>query len=536
MNKKLLSFIAHFAVAWFLCTSPVSAQIDVDVVSASIVWIRAYDNNKVVAEGSGFVVNEKGYILTNAHLLAKAEELTASSLKTGAEVALQRVFANRATNLALLHVQDLDLPPLRLSDQGADVGRAVQTLRFGATGDVQLAHGTIGAYQDIFGKKSSRPVAHLLQHNALITAQSFGMPLFNECGDVIAINLPDPGSGSWPFRKAKPKGTIFALRSGDIIAALQGRKIVHTVVKSKCLSAVERAERARKATADSLQVAKAKADLASTAAKKAKAKEEAARQAAEQAKVQADSAKKAVADSLRTAKAKAKSLEAAKAQVDAAKKAVADSLQVAKAKADSLEAAKAKADSLRAVKVRAQAKADSLKAAKEKAAQRLQWGIVAGAGLVLLALLGWLLFSRRKLLAALKNPRQLVQQMSRRVTKKEAVKAIAKGPKHGLVLAGFDGRGDRVRIELSPAQFASQRLGLSLGRHPDLVDEVVADASVSRRHLRIAAEGDQFYVEDLNSSNGTFLNDQRLSPFKPAQLDYGTKVALGDLVLSASKL
>ena len=536
MNKKIPSFIVHFAVAWFLCASPVLAQIDVDVVSESIVRVRAYDNNKIVAEGSGFVVNDKGYVLTNAHLIEKAEELTAFSLKTGAEVVLQRVFANRDMNLALLHVQGLNLPPLHLSEQGADVGRAVQTLRFGATGDVQLAHGTISTYQDIFGKKSSHPVAHLLQHNALITAQSFGMPLFNECGDVVAINLPGPGSGSWPFRKAKPRGTIFALRSGDIIAALQGREIAHTVVKSKCLSAVERAERARKAAADSLQVAKAQADSASAAAKKARAKEEAARQVAERVKARADAASKAVADSLRTAQAKANRLETEKARADAAKKAVADSLKTAQAKADSLETAQAKADSLRAAEVQAQAQADSLKAAKAKAAQRLQWGIVAGAGLVLLALLGWLLSSRRKLLAALKKPRQLVQQMSRRVTKKEAVKAIAQGPKHGLVLAGFDSRGDRVRIELSPALFASQRLGISLGRHPDLVDEVVADASVSRRHLRIAAEGDQLYVEDLNSSNGTFLNEQRLSPFKPARLDYGAKVALGDLVLMASKL
>ena len=204
--------------------------------------------------------------------------------------------------------------------------------------------------------------------------------------------------------------------------------------------------------------------------------------------------------------------------------------------ADSLKAAKV--DSLRAAAVQAQAKVDSLKAANEKAAQRLQWVIVAGAGLVLLALLGGLLSSRRKLIDALKNPRQLIQQMSmsRHATKKETVKAIAKGPKHGLVLVGFDSRGSRVCIELSPARFASQRLGISLGRHLDLVDEVVADASVSRRHLRIAAEGDQFHVEDLNSSNGTFLNEQRLSPFQPARLDYGAKVALGDLVLMASKL
>ncbi len=197
---------------------------------------------------------------------------------------------------------------------------------------------------------------------------------------------------------------------------------------------------------------------------------------------------------------------------------------------------KAVADSLKAAEVQAQVQADSLRVAEEKPAQRLMWGIVAGAGLVILALLGWLLSSRRKLVFALKKLRQIVQQMSGGATKEEGVGTIGKVPKNGLVLVGFDGRGNRVRIELSPGRFAGHRLGLSLGRHPDLVDEIVADENVSRRHLRIAAEGGQFYVEDLNSSNGTFLNEQRLSPFKPARLDYGAEVALGDLVLVASKL
>ena len=394
MNKQYLSCIVLFAVAWFLCTSPVLAQIDVDVVSESIVRVRAYDDHKVVVEGSGFVVNEKGYVLTNAHLIEKAEALTVLSLKTGAEVVAQRAFASRDMNLALLHVQGLNLPPLSLSEQGADVGRVVQTLRLGAAGDVRLSHGTIGTYQDILSKKASRPVAHLLQHNALINAQAFGMPLFNECGDVVAINMPDPGSGSWPFRKAKPKGTIFALRSGDIIAVLEDQEIAHTVVEAECLSAVERAERDRKAAADSLKVAKAQADSAgkaakkakaqadsaSEAAKKAKAKEKVTRRAAEQAKARADSAKKAGADSLQAVKAKADSLKMAKARADSASKAVADSLKAAKAKADSLKMAQARADSA------SKAVADSLKAAEEKAAQRLQWGIAAGAGLVLLAL------------------------------------------------------------------------------------------------------------------------------------------------------
>ena len=103
----------HFVV--FLFFSPVFAEIDVAVVSESIVQVRVYKNNKILAEGSGFVVNEEGYVLTNAHILADAEGLTVLSRKTGAEIVSQQVFDNRELNLALLRVQGLDLPPLNLS-------------------------------------------------------------------------------------------------------------------------------------------------------------------------------------------------------------------------------------------------------------------------------------------------------------------------------------------------------------------------------------------------------------------------------------
>ena len=108
-------------------------------------------------------------------------------------------------------------------------------------------------------------------------------------------------------------------------------------------------------------------------------------------------------------------------------------------------------------------------------------------------------------------------------------------PTRGLVLTGFDGRGNAIHISLSPDRFAGQHLGLSLGRHPELVDEVIDDESVSRRHLRISFRGDQFYIEDLNSSNGTFLDRHRLSPFQPARLDHGATVALGGLKVRISQ-
>ena len=508
MNKQYLPFIAHFAVAWFLCPSPVSAQIDVDAVSESIVRVRAYDDHKIAVEGSGFVVNEKGYVLTNAHLTAKADGLTVLSLKTGAEVVAQRVFASRALNLALLHVPGLNLPPLSLSEQGAAVGRAVQTLRFGAAGDVRLSHGTIGTYQDLRGKKAGRPVAHLLQHNALITAKSFGMPLFNECGDVVALNLPDPGRGSWPFRKAKPSGTIFALCSGDIIAVLKDREIAHTVVAAKCLSAVERAERDRKAAADSLKVAraradsaskaaeqaKAQADLASKAAEQAKAQEKVARRAAERAKARADSAKKAVADSLQAAKAQADSLKMAQARADSASKAVADSLQTAKTKADSLKAAE----------VQAQAKADSLQAAQEKAAQRLQWGLAAGAGLVMLALLGWWLSARRK---------------------KEQFAPFR------CLLEGQDPTGRPFALTLS-ALALGDRAGVTLGRSPANAEFIIDHQEVSREHVRLACVDDQLYAEDLNALNGTKVNGRLLNPREQVLLQNNDRLEIGPVTFT----
>ena len=535
MNKQHLSFIAHFSVAWFLCTSPVSAQIDVDVVSESIVRVRAYDDHKVVVEGSGFVVNEEGYVLTNAHLLEKAEGLTVLSLKTGAEVVAQRVFASRDMNLALLHVQGLNLPPLSLSEQGADVGRAVQTLRFDATRAVQLSHGTIGTYQDILSKKSNRPVAHLLQHNALITAKAFGMPLFNECGDVVAINLPDPSSDSWPFRKARPKGTIFALRSGDIITALEEREIAHTVVETECLSAVERAERDRKAAADSLKVAKAKADSASKAAEKAKAqadsvskaaqkakaKEKVARRAAEQAKARADSAEKAVADSLKAAKAKADSLKMAKARADSASKAA----------ADSLKAAKAKADSLKAVEEKAQAKADSLKAVEEKAAQRLQWGIAAGAGLVLLALLGWWLSSRRK--------KEQLQSAESRLSEAEqtaeaARQAAANAPQPApfrCLLEGQDSTGRPFALTIS-ALALGDRAGVTLGRSPANAEFIIDHEEVSREHVRLTCADGELYAEDLNALNGTKVNGRLLNPREQVLLQNNDRLEIGPVVFT----
>ncbi len=51
---------------------------------------------------------------------------------------------------------------------------------------------------------------------------------------------------------------------------------------------------------------------------------------------------------------------------------------------------------------------------------------------------------------------------------------------------------------------------LVIGRQPD-ADLVLPDEAVSRRHARLAFEGDELVVEDLGSTNGTYLNGARVT-------------------------
>ncbi|MGH9967459.1 MAG: sigma 54-interacting transcriptional regulator [Pyrinomonadaceae bacterium] len=53
----------------------------------------------------------------------------------------------------------------------------------------------------------------------------------------------------------------------------------------------------------------------------------------------------------------------------------------------------------------------------------------------------------------------------------------------------------------------------------------IADPSVSRRHSQIEKEGGQFVISDLESLNGTFINDV---PIKRRQLQHGDRVRIGD--------
>lgn len=68
---------------------------------------------------------------------------------------------------------------------------------------------------------------------------------------------------------------------------------------------------------------------------------------------------------------------------------------------------------------------------------------------------------------------------------------------------------------------------VSIGR--DIANDIVInDAEVSRKHARLTREGDRYKIEDLNSTNGTYIDGQRL--IGPHLLAIGEVIMFGDNV------
>lgn len=473
----------YWILSLFFVGFPVSAEIDPDLVRESLVRVRAYDNNRIVAEGTGFVVNEDGHVLTNAHLIEQAAQLTVLSLKTGAEILSQQTFVNEDMNLALLHVQGLGLPPLKLSEQGADVGRIVQTLKYAPDETVQLSQGTIGVYQDIPGMTADDPTVHMLEHNAMITSREFGMPLFNECGQVVAVNTPEPEGVHWlTGRIAEPEGKVLALRSNDIITALKDKGINHTAVTDVCLSAVERAER----TAMQQQ----KAAMAAAAAK----------QEAEKAQQRAEAAKAA-------------------AEEDAALK---------KQAAEAAEAARLAAEETAGLK---QEEAERLQQERTKKEQQLLWAVTTGTILILLALLGWFMSARLK--------RKKLQSAAARLSTaeqeaQEARQAAAKAPKPApfkCILEGQDNAGKPFTLSIPPLALGDPA-GVVLGRNPADSEFIIDHDEISREHTRLTYTNERLYAEDLDTLNGTTVNGHLLEPREKVLLQDKDRLQMGPFILT----
>lgn len=74
-----------------------------------------------------------------------------------------------------------------------------------------------------------------------------------------------------------------------------------------------------------------------------------------------------------------------------------------------------------------------------------------------------------------------------------------------------------------------------IGKKKEEADIVVEDPSISRLHAKIFREESTYFLEDLNSTNGTFKNGLRLRPYEKRKLEPGDEIKLGRILLLFQK-
>ena len=138
-------------------------------------------------QGSGFVLDKQGHILTNYHVIADARNIEVQTHDKHRYTA-QVIGRDRFHDLALLQINAPNLVPAVLaSSKDLQVGQQVYAIGnpFGLSGT--MTAGIISAIRSVKGPKGA-PIENAIQTDAAINPGNSGGPLLNSHGEVIGIN------------------------------------------------------------------------------------------------------------------------------------------------------------------------------------------------------------------------------------------------------------------------------------------------------------------------------------------------------------
>ena len=140
--------------------------------------------------GSGVVLDDKGRILTNNHVIQGAQSVTAT-LSDGRSYPASVVGTDPKTDLAVIQIEAVKLDPARLGDSKTlEVGEDVIAVghALGLKGGPTVSKGVVSALGRTIEIDNQRSMVDLIQTDASINPGNSGGPLANSKGEVIGIN------------------------------------------------------------------------------------------------------------------------------------------------------------------------------------------------------------------------------------------------------------------------------------------------------------------------------------------------------------
>ena len=469
MNRIILAFLFYLLTSF----DNAVAKPDLKLALEGVVEIN-YSIKKKDLKQYGVVIAKETVITTSFSKGAKITNLSVSKLGSPALLPGTVSILGEDYPLVSIKVKGLDTKAVSLQTE-FQAGKTIYALRQKEVKKpLEITPGSISdmiEYQPIkkslLSKKEYGPKLNLLIHNALLSDSTAGTSLLNECGEFIGLSIKEP----WQVDSATSQRV--ALSGKQIIGWLNKAKVNPTMAKAPCKGAQARvvaAEEKVKVAREKLQKAQAKAK---DKAKQDKKEKEEAEKEAEQAQ---------------------EKLEEMKLELEEAKR--------------------------------------NAELSEGELTDQMKYLSLGGLLCLMVLVLLWRLNSRKKnkMLTETNNRAIEAEQAAASARQEAAVAASERNPQANFecVLHGADPDGKNHMIKIHKGVLADPQ-GVVLGRNPRSSKFIVSHEEVGREHARLIYDDGSLFVEDLGSTNGTYVNGVQLSPQQRTPLISGSALTLGPI-------
>jgi S1-C subfamily serine protease len=168
----------------------------VNITSTTLVFNFFYGAVPQQGQGSGFILDKAGHVLTNYHVIQGANRGIKVQLSNKLSYSAKIIGTDRVHDLALLQIDAPNLKPVTLANSSnLIVGQEVYAIGnpFGLAGT--MTRGIISSIRSIRNGDGA-PIEDAIQTDAAINPGNSGGPLLNSQGEVIGINTMIASNGA----------------------------------------------------------------------------------------------------------------------------------------------------------------------------------------------------------------------------------------------------------------------------------------------------------------------------------------------------
>src|SRR5216684_3594619 len=159
----------------------------VNITSRAVTFDFFYGLVPQEGQGSGFIIDKEGHVLTNYHVIAEARQVEVT-LHNRKKYRATVVGTDRSHDLAVIQIKAPDLSPMVLGDsRNLQVGQKVYAIGnpFGLSGT--MTRGIVSSIRSV-QEPDGMTIDEAIQTDAAINPGNSGGPLLNWHGEVIGIN------------------------------------------------------------------------------------------------------------------------------------------------------------------------------------------------------------------------------------------------------------------------------------------------------------------------------------------------------------